>query len=88
MPELQALGASADIEFATGNYAVALGLYERLAATGDARASEFAGYMLYFGGTVFSSDIPCDRERAARWLRIAAQHGHDLAQMLLERIDK
>jgi hypothetical protein len=76
----------ADLEYATGNFGAALELYEQLARSGDARAAKFAGFMLYFGPDVFSPDIPRDRERAAKWLRMGAESGQSLPELLLERI--
>ena len=53
---------------------------------GDARANEIAGHIRYFGPALFGAGVPCDRERAAGWMAIAAQSGRFFAQMLVHRI--
>lgn len=80
--------ADADAEYLAGRYPAALALYERAAASGDARAGEMAGYMLYFGPALFGAGIPCDRARARRWLLFAAENDCPVARMLMRRIDQ
>lgn len=77
----------ADTQFSEGRYAQALALYEAAAAAGDAEAGEIAGYMLYFGPALFGPQVPCDRQRARRWLAMAAGDGRLLAQMMVRRLD-
>jgi TPR repeat protein len=74
--------------FAAGHYATALMLYEQKADEGDEHACAMVGYMLFFGPALCGAGVPCDRQRARRWLAIAAQGGHLLAQMLIRRFDR
>lgn len=81
------MSSEADTQFSQGRYAQALALYEAAAEVGDAEAGEIAGYMLYFGPALFGPQVPCDRQRARRWLAMAAGDGRLLAQMMVRRLD-
>jgi TPR repeat protein len=59
-----------------GDHATALRLWRSLAEHGDARAQFQLGLMSYTG----SGGVPQNAAEAARWFRLAADQGHQVAQ--------
>ena len=75
--------AQAQDHYDASRYAAALAAYERLGASGDARAAELAGHMHMMGERLYGAAVPGDPVRAVRLLRQAARAGSPTAQHLL-----
>jgi TPR repeat protein len=79
---------NADRALAAGEFSIALKLYEKTALDGDIQACAMVGYMLSYGPALFGVGIPCDRQCARCWLKMAADRGHMVAQMLIRQMDR
>ena len=77
----------ADDEYQAQHYGNALAIYERMAATGDARAAELAGHMLALGESLYGSAVRGDPVRAVKLLSQAARAGRPVAAHLLRRVN-
>ncbi|MBL0140780.1 MAG: hypothetical protein IPP91_01625 [Betaproteobacteria bacterium] len=76
----------ANAEYEVQHFANALSIYEKLAATGDARAAELAGHMLTLGGSFYGDTIQRDPARARQLLAQAASADRQIAKHLLRRV--
>jgi TPR repeat protein len=77
----------ANDEYQAQHYGYALEIYERIAATGDARAAELAGHMLAIGESLYGSSVQRDPARAVQLLSQAARAGRPVAAHLLHHVN-
>jgi TPR repeat protein len=86
----QGAGASAeqwlqaDEAYAADHFAAALEIYLQLALSGDARAAELAGQMLFMGERLYGAQVVRDLGRAIELLTQAKRAGRPIAEFLLE----
>jgi TPR repeat protein len=78
---------AADVAYENQHYGEALALYEAAAAKGDLRSQEIAGLMCLYGEAMYGPEIRRDKLRAAKWLRLAAEQGSEMARRLLPRVE-
>lgn len=78
---------AAEQEYEAQRFANALQMYERLAATGDARAAELAGQMLAVGESLYGDAVRRDPVRAVRLLTQASRAGLPVATHLIRNVN-
>jgi TPR repeat protein len=74
----------ADEAYAADHFAAALEIYVQLATSGDARAAELAGQMLFMGERLYGKQVARDLGRAIELLTQAQRAGRPIAEYLLQ----
>lgn len=78
--------ASAREMFAEHRYAAGLVPLQKAAEMGDPDARRTLGLMLLYGQSLYTTEVPTNREQGLRWLRMAAVDGCEISRHMLAKL--
>ena len=72
--------------FAEHRYAAGLVPLQKAAEVGDLEARRTLGLMLLYGQSLYSTEVPTNREQGLQWLRMAAGDGCEISRHMLAKL--